>query len=405
VPAQVVGDDLRLRQVLTNLVTNAIKFTERGEVFIGVHLLEARPDGEVKLGFEVRDTGIGIPMEKQERLFKAFSQVDSSTTRKYGGTGLGLAISEKLVSLMGGEINVKSEPGAGSVFSFTVVTREGTKILPDVSHCDMSDHMGKKVLVVDDNLTNRNVLKGQLENWGLNPVLADSGHSAIAVLLEEGPFDLVLTDMQMPNMDGISLSRLVRKHYPYLPIILLSSIGDEYHKQHFELFNSILTKPIKHHILCKHILTGLQKRAPKGSENKSERSRLPSDLALNYPLNILVAEDNPINQQVVLHILQKLGYKPTIVENGQEAVASVSKGSYDIILMDLQMPEMDGIEATRIIRETMSDPPVIIALTANVMEGDEEECLNAGMSDYIGKPVKLEELVGKLQKWALHRMN
>ncbi|HEY4148630.1 MAG TPA: response regulator [Chitinophagaceae bacterium] len=400
VPLQVVGDDLRLRQVITNLVGNAMKFTQKGEVFVGVHLAKSRRDGQLELNFVVRDTGIGIPADKMERLFKAFSQVDSSTTRKYGGTGLGLAISEKLVSLMGGRIRVESQPGAGSTFSFTMQTRAGTRVLKAYTSYNMSDQEGKRILVVDDNPTNRAILKNQLEQWKLVPVLADSGKEALAILSGNAQFDLVLTDMQMPYMDGILLGQTIRKQYPHIPIILLSSVGDEYNSNNREIFCAILTKPIKQHVLSKHILCGLQRHGKPCLEEKTTTEKLARDFAERHPLNILVAEDNLINQQVIIHILRKLGYEPVTVEDGWQAVETAAGESYDVILMDMQMPEMDGLEATRLIRRTHERQPIIIALTANTMQGDEEECLNAGMNDYLGKPVKLEELVAMLEKWS-----
>jgi len=408
VPLHIRGDDFRLRQVLTNLVGNAMKFTNQGEVFIRVHLAESTQAGELKLGFEVRDTGIGIAPEKMERLFKPFSQVDSSTTRKYGGSGLGLAISEKLVVLMGGEMSVESDPGSGSVFYFTIQTQAAAEIVPlsdAASSQGLADYAGKKVLIVDDNRTNRTILKSQLEYWKLIPVLAESGAEALELLARDNQYDLILTDMQMPQMDGIHLSTAVRENHPNIPIILLSSVGDEYKKKHATLFSAIMTKPIKQQVMYRNILDGLQLRGKTSGAEEIMQPRLPADLSKRHPMNILVAEDNLINQQVILFILQKLGYEPTMVENGQEAIREVTKNWYDVILMDLQMPEMDGLEATRIIRESSTRQPVIIALTANTMQGDEEECLNAGMDDYIGKPVNLEELVGKLRKWGVTGMN
>ena len=403
VPAFIRGDDLRLRQILTNLVGNAMKFTEQGEIFIGVRRMDTAPDGTLTLGFEVRDTGIGIPIEKQERLFKAFSQVDSSTTRKYGGTGLGLAISEQLVRLMDGTIHVESEPGKGSTFFFTIRTRAGINQQPAIPVDGLAAHAGKKVLIVDDNFTNRTILRTQLEYWNLRSVGAASGVEALNILGEDDRFDLILTDMQMPFMDGIRLSETIRARHPHIPIILLSSVGDEYKKKHNQLFSAIMTKPIKQQLLYKNILAGLQNQGRLTMEGRQGASRLPETLSETFPLSILVAEDNEINQQVILFILQKIGYTPTIVANGQEAVNAVDAGNYDIVFMDLQMPELDGLEATRLIRSRRDNQqPVIIALTANTMEGDEEECLLAGMNDYIGKPVKLEELIGKLRKWALH---
>jgi signal transduction histidine kinase/DNA-binding response OmpR family regulator len=402
VPTYIRGDDLRLRQILTNLVGNAMKFTEQGEIFIGVRVLEKAADDTLILGFEVRDTGIGIPADKLERLFKAFSQVDSSTTRKYGGTGLGLAISEQLVRLMDGSIHVASTAGKGSVFSFTIRARPGIDQHP--ADPGLPEHAGKKVLIVDDNSTNRTILKTQLEYWNLQPVLAASGVEALNILAADDRYDLVLTDMLMPYMDGIRLSETIRERHPHLPIILLSSVGDEYKKNHQQLFTAVMTKPIKQQVMHRHILAGLQNRRYVPGEGRPMQPRLPDKLSSTFPLNILIAEDNLINQQVIRYILQKLGYTPAIVENGKQAVDAALDTGYDIIFMDLQMPEMDGLESTRLIRESrIIDQPVIIALTANTMEGDEEECLRVGMNDYIGKPVKLDELVGKLRKWALHR--
>jgi two-component system, sensor histidine kinase and response regulator len=403
VPLQLIGDHLRLCQIITNLVSNAMKFTKQGEVFVGVHLLESKPGGELVLGFEVRDTGIGIPADKLERLFKAFSQVDSSTTRKYGGTGLGLAISEKLVKLMGGLINVQSKPGEGSVFGFTMKTHKGSKVTKPSAEYNLQEQGGKKILVVDDNLTNRAILKSQLEQWKLTTVLASSGEEALDILSVNPAFDLVLTDMQMPFMDGTMLAQKIRALYPLIPIILLSSIGDEY-KNGQQLFHSVLSKPIRQHVLGKHISSGLQRTVKSAGEEKTTHTKLPFNFSEMYPLQILIAEDNLINQQVILQILNNMGYQPELVENGQEAVEAASNKHFDLIMMDMQMPEMDGLEATRIIRKTMQNQPVIIALTANTMEGDENECLNAGMDDYIGKPVNLDELVNKLEKWALYKM-
>lgn len=404
VPLQVVGDSLRLRQVLTNLIGNAMKFTQKGEVFVGVHLSGKKPGGRLQLSFEVRDTGIGIPEDKLDRLFKSFSQVDSSTTRKYGGTGLGLAICEKLVTLMDGRIGVKSVVNQGSTFFFTIETEIGIKVLPSSVLCDISDNEGKRVLVVDDNLTNRAILKSQLEQWKLKPVLAASGYEALGILKSDDAFDLVLTDMQMPHMDGIEMANKVREQYPSIPLILLSSIGDEYNKLNLQLFSSILTKPIRQHVLCKHIFNALQQLPLQTTGQEDGREKLRTDFSTIYPMRVLVAEDNLVNQQVILHILKKLGYEPDIVADGREAVSVATEQSYDLVLMDMQMPEMDGLEATRVIRNTLEQQPVIIALTANTMQGDEEECLQAGMNDYIGKPLNLDELVKKLEKWARYRM-
>ncbi|MEO8763455.1 MAG: two-component regulator propeller domain-containing protein [Ginsengibacter sp.] len=401
VPLQIVGDDLRLRQILTNLVSNAMKFTQKGEVFVGVHLVRLDPYENLTLEFEVRDTGIGIPSDKLDRLFTAFSQVDSSTTRKYGGTGLGLTISEKLVKLMDGTVHVKSELGKGSIFSFTIKSTIGKKVLQAYTQYNMSDLQNKKILVIDDNMTNLAILKSQLECWNLIPVLADSAEGGLSILSKDTHIDLVLTDMEMPAMDGVELAKNVRKQYPSLPIILLSSIGEDFSKGNSQLFNSILNKPVRQHVLSRHILNALQPQNTTAGNSKNVQQKLPGNFSERFPLDILVAEDNLINQKVILHILNKLGYKPVLVENGTESVREARQKQYDIILMDMQMPDMDGVQATQYIRQNLEHQPVIIALTANTLQGDQEECLNAGMNDFICKPVRLEELTTKLEHWSL----
>jgi signal transduction histidine kinase/CheY-like chemotaxis protein/ligand-binding sensor domain-containing protein len=400
IPSQIVGDRLRLRQVLLNLVSNALKFTEQGEIFLGVRLLKAEPDGQLQLGFEVRDTGIGIEPDKLERLFKSFSQVDSTTTRKYGGTGLGLAISEKLVSLMGGSFTVDSKPGEGSIFGFTILTRAGVNTLTTYVHYNMEGLEGKYILVVDDNLTNRNILKTQLELWKFIPVLASSGEEALRIMAHHRPFDLVITDMQMPGMDGLYLARAIQQKYPAIPIILVSSLGDERKEEFTDLFSSVLTKPIKQHILNSHVINSLRKqRKSPPKENQSPELKISSVIAEASPLRILIAEDNLVNQKIITHMLAKMGYAADIVQNGLEALDAVAQVKYDIILMDVQMPEMDGLEATRLIRQGGHTQLFIIAMTANAMQGDREDCISAGMDDYISKPINLNDLRDTLEKF------
>jgi CheY-like chemotaxis protein len=401
VPAQIIGDSLRLRQILMNLVSNAIKFTERGEIFIGVHLEEEAATGEIVLKFEVRDTGIGIPDNKLERLFKAFSQVDSSTTRKYGGTGLGLIICEKLIGLMGGSIHVTSKEGQGTTFSFTIRSVSSSQSLRTHVTNHMAGLEGKRILIVDDNLTNRLILKNQLEIWKLLPTVASSGQEALEILAKEETFDLLLTDMQMPDMDGCGLARKVQQQYPEIPIILLSSVGDERNKRYSGLFRSMLTKPIKQEMLCKLMINELRGKTKPVPEVQPVRQTLSSEFARQYPMQIMVAEDNLINQKLAIRILAKLGYEVDLAENGQEVLEMISQQHYDLILMDVQMPEMDGLEATRIIRKGMEIQPTIVAMTANAMKEDRDECLEAGMDDFLSKPVKLEELVNMLEKWAI----
>jgi two-component system sensor histidine kinase/response regulator len=398
VPLQIVGDSLRLRQVLINLVGNAMKFTEKGEVCLFVTKEATESVDDLKLHFSVRDTGIGIPDSKLDKLFKAFSQVDSTTTRKYGGTGLGLAISTRLVGLMGGTISVISEPGEGSTFSFTVKTREGHKFLPPYIHYSMEGQEGKQILVVDDNATNLTILKRQFEAWKLRPILARSGQQALDVLAANPHIDLIITDMQMPEMDGVMLAEKIRLRLPDMPVILLSSIGQELKAEHRKLFVSALTKPTRQHELSKHILNALQTHVAKVIKPEVP-NKMTAEFGKSYPFVLLVAEDNPINQLVVKSMLSKLGYQPDLVGDGQQAVDAAHGKEYDLILMDMQMPVMDGLTATTFIRKKTGKQPVIIALTANAMDGTEQECLDAGMDDYVAKPIRVEELTGKLEKW------
>jgi len=402
VPGFITGDSTRLKQILINLVGNAIKFTHKGEVFVRVYLMQHEKNNTIQLGFEVRDIGIGIPEDKLERLFKAFSQVDSSTTRKYGGTGLGLVICEKLIKLMGGYIEVESTPGKGSVFAFTINTKVATSELVAQVLPDLSEVEGKRILVVDDNATNRKILKLQLEQWNLQTVLADSAHNALELLTSEQPFDLVLTDMHMPEMNGLGLAKEVRSRYPSLPIMLLSSVCDDEYKQHRDLFSVVLTKPIKQQQLLKNILNNFSTVVNIVTEKEPARNTvLTNSFSQENPLQILLAEDNPFNQALANAILGKLGYQYDLAENGEQVLSMMANKTYDVILMDIQMPEMDGLEATRLIRKQTGHQPVIIAMTANAMQEDREECIQAGMDDYLSKPIKPEDLVAVLKKWAV----
>jgi signal transduction histidine kinase/CheY-like chemotaxis protein/ligand-binding sensor domain-containing protein len=397
-PIQIIGDSLRLRQVILNLVSNAVKFTEQGEIFVGVYLLN-RQDDNLELGFTIRDTGIGISADKIDRLFKPFSQVDSSTTRKYGGTGLGLVICEKLVNLMGGHILVESVEGKGTTFTFTIHVGLSQQPTRNYVHINVAALEGKKVLVVDDNLTNRTILKNQLEQWKLIPTLATSGTEALSILEQDHDFDLIITDMQMPEMDGIALTQKIKHKHKKIPIILLSSVGDDRPKIHAELFSSVLTKPVRQNILHRHILNHLTEQKLV-SDAVNHKQKLSVDFSARFPLRILITEDNPVNQKLAERILTKLGYVPAKAMNGIEALNALGENNYDVILMDIQMPEMDGLEATRRIRKSGGQQPVIIAMTANAMQGDREVCMQAGMDDYISKPINLENLIVVLEKWA-----
>ncbi|MEA5137870.1 hybrid sensor histidine kinase/response regulator [Arcicella rigui] len=405
VPTQIIGDSLRLRQVLMNLIGNAIKFTEKGEIFTRIFMVRNEPNKALEIGFQVKDTGIGIPADKLDRLFKAFSQVDSSTTRRYGGTGLGLVISEKLVRLMGGKMEVESTYGKGTTFTFTIKVEPSNapEIAPPAPmRADFLEN--KKILVIDDNSTNRSILKSQLELWKMIPIVASSGKEALEYVEKHPDLSLVITDMQMPEMDGIEVSKVIYHKKPNLPIILLSSIADEKHKDFSHLFCSVMTKPVKQYVLYKNILTNLTLKENRVLTEKSSNQpvvqKLASDFAERFPISILVAEDNPMNQKFTLKVLSKLGYEADLAENGQLAVEAFNKKHYDIVLMDLQMPVMDGLEATSLIRKKENIiQPIIVAMTANMMNDCKSECDEVGMDDYIGKPFQLEAFVKLLEKW------
>ncbi|MBE7175801.1 MAG: response regulator [Mucilaginibacter polytrichastri] len=397
VPEYIITDPMRLRQVLINLVGNAVKFTRSGEIFIGVKTASPAGQNGAELQFTVRDTGVGIPQDKFNRLFKSFSQVDSSTTRKYGGTGLGLVISKKLVKMMGGSIHVKSKVDKGTTFTFSIQVQSGQapvsagKILPAA----MLE--GKRILVVDDNATNRIILEGQLLQWKCIPVITDSGPAALTHLGRSARPDLVITDMHMPGMSGVELAKRIREVYSALPVILLSSVDDHDARAGRHLFNAILTKPVKQQVLHTQIAQALGSGQPILTTENSITSPPMAEL---FPLRILVAEDNLVNQKVVLRILQKMGYQPDIVENGREVLSVLKQNTYDLILMDVQMPEMDGLETTRNIRKQKGRQPLIIAMTANALVEDREICLESGMDDYLAKPMKPADVMNIISKYA-----
>jgi CheY-like chemotaxis protein len=402
IPAILRGDSHRLRQVLINLINNALKFTHAGEVFVKVNL-EDQSEHECEISFDVIDTGIGIPEDKISRLFKAFSQVDSSTTRKYGGTGLGLVISDKLVNMMGGTITVKSKVGKGTTFSFNIKCETSAESQKKQAYINTQSNTNKRILVVDDNTNYLTILKGQLEQWGLKPVAASSGKEALQILTEETGFSLIITDKLMPDMDGIELGNTIRKTFADIPIILLSAVGDENRSKYSELFSAVLTKPVKESQLYTTIQTQLRegKTLDQPEEKKKNSVTLTEDFAIEFPLSILLAEDNLINQKLATKVLSKLGYSTDIANNGVEAVGMIQKKHYDLIFMDVLMPEMDGLEATRVIRAGSQTQPQIVAMTANAMPEDREICLQAGMDNYISKPIKLEEFINVLKQTAL----
>ncbi|MDI6796657.1 MAG: PAS domain S-box protein, partial [Desulfatibacillaceae bacterium] len=417
VPVLLQGDPGRLRQVLTNLAGNAIKFTSHGEVVINVAIDRQAPpqkdDGDfVALRFSIKDTGIGIPREKAALLFDKFTQADASTTRKYGGTGLGLAISKQLVELMDGRIDIASTPGKGSEFFFTVRLKRQPQGAVS-SRLPQPDLTGLKALVVDDNSTSRQILVRHMLSWGIQPHEAGGGFAALSALyegLEENkPFRLVLIDMQMPGMDGETLGRVIQadKRLAGTSMILLTSLGAVGDAKRFTKlgFSGYLTKPIQAHELKSTILLALTKNEgikPSGPLATRHATREVMTGAAPSKLRILLAEDNLTNQQVALGILKKLGFGADAVTDGQEVLEALKSAPYDLILMDCQMPVMDGYETSRRIRNSgmnFKDIP-IIAMTAHAMAGDREKCLEAGMNDYISKPVSPQLLFEAIEKWS-----
>ena len=403
VPVQIIGDNLRLKQILINLINNAIKFTHKGEVYLRIYLISKdQESSKIELGFQVKDTGIGIPENKIGDLFAAFTQVDASTTRKYGGTGLGLAISQRLVSLMGGEIKVESQFGIGSAFIFSIQSKISAKRRMIPQSGNMNELYGKNILIVDDNQTNLKILEIQLEQWKMVSHLVSSAREALAFLnyAENGPVDLIITDMQMPNMDGVELATAIKALSNPPPIIMLSSIGDETKKIYPDLFAFILTKPVKQQRLIQSLQMVL---APQKKYIVSEDAKtgiLSSSFAEDYPLSILIAEDNLINQKLIERILHKLGYQTDTSSDGTQVLDAVIKKDYNVILMDIQMPEMNGLETTHAIRQMAIVQPYIIAMTANAMSKDRDDCINVGMNDYIAKPMRLAEIIKILKNAA-----
>jgi two-component system sensor histidine kinase/response regulator len=418
VPSALRGDPGRLRQVLTNMIGNAIKFTERGEVAVSVGCVD-EVEGAVTLRFEVRDTGIGIPADKLDTLFDAFTQADASTTRRFGGTGLGLTISRRLVELMGGQIGVDSEPGVGSTFWFTACLAKQDAATLAAAHelLEPVDVTGVRVLAVDDNATNRRVIAGMLEAWGCKHAEVDGAGPALDALraarADGDPYRIVILDMMMPDTDGETLGAAIKSDLALADseLVMMTSMGSRGDAGRLEAlgFAAYLTKPVKQSQLFDCLMVVLNRRERLDPQDKP---RIVTRHALEERdrrrVRILLAEDNPINQRVALKTLEKLGYRAEAVGNGAEAVEALSRTRYDLVLMDVQMPEMDGMEATRRIRDKSSavrDHGVpIVALTAHAMKEDREACLAAGMNDYLSKPIKPDELAAALARWAARRV-
>jgi CheY-like chemotaxis protein/HPt (histidine-containing phosphotransfer) domain-containing protein len=416
IPLTLIGDGSRLRQVLVNLLSNAVKFTSVGEVVVHVKALSAPQDNSTDdpwhLHFSVSDTGIGIPVNRMARLFKSFSQADASTSRQYGGTGLGLAISKRLVELMGGKMWVESVPKKGSTFHFTVPLSAA----PDAPKAELQGRQTKladlRLLVVDDNPTTCRILTTQASQWGMTPRGATSAEEALGWLQAGETFDIALVDLQMPGMDGLALIGAIRKlpGTMMLPIVVLAPVGR--HCNSPEIVNSgpaeCLTKPIKPAHLHDALLRIVSGSGP-AVQKKPAVAKLDPKLAERMPLRVLLCDDNAINQKVATRLLQQMGYKADLAANGLEALAALERQSYDMIFMDVQMPEMDGLEATRVIRERRRDQSrfphckdhvIIIAMTASAMPGDRDKCIAAGMDDYLAKPVRPEDIRMIVERWA-----
>ena len=420
IPKILVSDVTRLRQILVNLIGNAVKFTHQGEVVIEVtssgRAARSVPFGHEQdtefirnpeqwlLHFSVRDTGIGIPLDRQDRLFKSFQQVDASTTRHYGGTGLGLAICKRLAELLGGKIWVESDAGKGSTFHFTIAARAPASTAPPAWQSAQPQLAGKRLLVIEDNATNQRIIRQRGQQWGLPVEAAANGRDGL-VLLERGElFDAIILDLELPDKDGVALAEEIRKQPSgrYTPLLLLSSrrpSGDDLRPLPANVSIAIF-KPIRPvqllDALCRALSVQVQR------EKKAPITPvLDPDMARRLPLRLLLADDNPINQKVGLTVLHKLGYNADIANNGLEVLKALEQKAYDILFLDVQMPEMDGLEAARQIcqRWSAEKRPRIIAMTGNALMGDREKCLQAGMDDYISKPVRIGELQSALQRW------
>jgi GAF domain-containing protein/DNA-binding response OmpR family regulator len=402
-PETAVGDASRLRQILLNLLNNAVKFTDEGEIAVHVEATEAPAPGRIAFHVMIRDTGIGIPAERIDRLFQSFTQVDASTSRRFGGTGLGLAISRRLAELMGGTVTAESSgvPGEGSTFHVTFEAGV-TDMTPTALRRDGS-YEGRRALIVDDNATNLVLMTALLSAWGVETTTAPSGDDALAAV-DDGGFDVAILDMLMPGMDGLELATRLHERLPGMPTILASSVprhdvaGDP--RWETAGIGAVIVKPIKASALHGALAIVLDLGSAAEETGDQAVGILDPELATRHPLRILVAEDNVVNQRLALRLLEKLGYRADVVANGLEAVEAVERQPYDLVLMDVQMPEMDGVQATQQILERWADRdrPWIVAMTAEVMRGDREGFLAAGMNDYVAKPIRPQELIAAIAR-------
>jgi signal transduction histidine kinase/two-component SAPR family response regulator/HPt (histidine-containing phosphotransfer) domain-containing protein len=413
IPAQLEGDEQRLRQVLVNLLGNALKFTEKGGVVVSVQPLSA-PAGEaadpsaIRLHFAVRDSGIGISPDRLARLFRPFSQADVSTSRKYGGTGLGLVISRRLVELMGGKMWAESVQGEGSTFHFTVNLRVPAGSTPPPHAKRQAQLAELKILILEDSATVRNLLFEQCRRWGMQPQAVENPAQALDLFRKGMTFDVALVDAVLPNISGAVVAAEIQKlpSAAMMPVVLLTAIGKKNSEEPRVVFAHTVTKPVKPAQLATILQRAILSPRIPSSQTAPEKTEPP--LAVRLPARILVVDDNEINQKVAVRILQQFGYQPQVAGNGREALSAIEQDPFDFILMDVMMPEIDGLEATRIIRkrqmtgehENFRSRITVVAMTAHAMQGDREKCLGAGMDDYLSKPVRPKDVREMIEKWA-----
>jgi len=396
-PQCIISDETRLRQILVNLVGNAMKFTEQGEIVVAVRKLYSKDDA-LELEFSIKDTGIGIAKDKISRLFQPFSQADSSTTRRYGGTGLGLTISKRLVELLGGRIWLESEPGRGTTFIFTMRAMVAETPSRLELHGNTENLQQKHILIVDDNHTNLHILSRQCEQFGMASTAVSSAQEALILLQGGEHYDIAALDYMMPKMDGLQLAQKIHelKLEPPIPLVVLSSadFSNATRKKAEHYFYSVMTKPVKRSSLLRVFSNAIAHATPVTGEPLFPESHIDTDLAFRYPMTVLVAEDNPTNLMIAVRMLKKLGYHADVAANGLEAVDAVHRQHYDVVLMDIQMPEMNGIEACQKIRfdTDLSEQPLIVAMTANVFAEDQSSCKEVGMEKFLAKPVTLEDM-------------
>jgi CheY-like chemotaxis protein/signal transduction histidine kinase len=401
IPAHLVGDESRLRQVLLNLIENAIKNTTSGEIIVTVAVEPSLKKEDVALTFEVRDTGQGMTDYMLNKIKMSLSHADASDIVHGENAGLGLIISNRLVTIMGGTLLIRSKIKEGTSALFNIVVRNSTIPQKRNPLDNFVGLFGKKILLIVNNSAKRKILISHLEHWKFNPTPAKTGKQALEILSADNAFDLIIMDYELSDTDGVQLMQGILKQYPRLPGILMYCANDELHRENKELFKSILSGQVRQNMLHVQVLSALIPKDQNMTKEQTGFFTLPDKFSEQYPLRILIAEDDQMNQLFAVKILNRLGYKPAVAKDGKEVLEMVSLERFDLILMDVEMPMMDGLEATRMIRLCLETQPVIIAMTANAMQGDREICLKSGMDDYLSKPVELEELVRILEKWAL----